>query len=173
MRLPRRRFLHLGTISHVTGELFKMTAGIEMLHVPCRGSAPIVTDLLSGEVNAAVDNLPASIQHIKAGKLRALAVTTTTRSPALPDIPTLNDFQPGFDASAWIAIGAPRNTPVEVINKLNKEINTGLADPKVIARIADLGATVFMGSPAELDKLVVEQTKRWGKVIRAANIKIE
>ena len=106
-----------------------MTAGIEMLHVPYRGSAPMVTDLLSGEVNAAVDNLPASIQHIKAGKLRALAVTTTTRSPALPDILTLSDFQPGFDASAWIAIGAPRNTPVEVINKLNKEINTGLADP--------------------------------------------
>jgi tripartite-type tricarboxylate transporter receptor subunit TctC len=150
-----------GTISHVTGELFKMTAGIEMLHVPYRGSAPMVTDLLSGEVNAAVDNLPASIQHIKAGKLRALAVTTTTRSPALPDIPTLSDFQPGFDATAWIAIGAPRNTPVEVINKLNKEINTALADPKIIARIADLGATVFMGSPAELDKLVVEQTKRW------------
>jgi tripartite-type tricarboxylate transporter receptor subunit TctC len=138
-----------GTISHVAGELFKTTAGIEMVHVPYRGSAPMVTDLLGGQVKAAIDNLPASIEYIRAGKLRALAVTTTTRSPALPDIPTLGDFQPGFEAAAWIGIGAPRNTPVEVIDQLNKEINAGLADPKIIARIADLGATLFTGSPAD------------------------
>jgi tripartite-type tricarboxylate transporter receptor subunit TctC len=163
----------VGTISHVAGELFKMTAGIEMLHVPYRGSAPMVTDLLAGQVNAAVDNLPASVEHIKAGKLRALAVTTATRSPALPDVPVLAEFQPGFEASAWIGIGAPRNTPPEVIQKLNSEINAGLADPRIKARIADFAATVFTGSPAELDQLVVNATEKWGKVIRAANIKLE
>jgi tripartite-type tricarboxylate transporter receptor subunit TctC len=162
-----------GTISHVAGELFKMTAGIEMVHVPYRGSAPMVADLLAGQVNAAVDNLPASIEHIRAGRLRALAVTTAARSPALPDIPTLSEFQPGFEASAWIGIGAPRATPAEVIDRLNKEINAALVDPGMTARIADFAATVFMGSPADLDNLVVEQTKKWGKVIRAANIKAE
>jgi tripartite-type tricarboxylate transporter receptor subunit TctC len=162
-----------GTISHVAGELFKMTAGIDMVHVPYRGSAPMVTDLLAGQVKAAVDNLPSSIEHIRAGKLRALAVTTATRSPALPDIPTLGDFQPGFEASAWIGIGAPRSTPVEVIDKLNKEINAGLTDPKIRARIGDFAATVFTGSPTELDQLVVSATEKWGKVIRAANIKLE
>ena len=163
----------VGTISHVAGELFKMTASIEMLHVPYRGSAPMVTDLLAGQVNAAVDNLPASVEHIKAGRLRALAVTTATRSPALPDVPVLAEFQPGFEASAWIGIGAPRNTPPEVIQKLNSEINAGLADPRIKARIADFAATVFTGSPAELDQLVVNATEKWGKVIRAANIKLE
>jgi tripartite-type tricarboxylate transporter receptor subunit TctC len=161
------------TISHVTGELFKMTAGIEMVHVPYRGSAPMVTDLLAGQVNAAVDNLPASIEHVRAGKLRALAVTTATRSPSLPEVPTLAEFQPGFEASAWIGIGAPRNTPSEIVDKLNKEINAGLADPKIRARIADFAATVFTGSPAELDQLVVSATEKWGEVIRAANIKLE
>ena len=150
-----------------------MTAGIEMVHVPYRGSAPMVADLLAGQVNAAVDNLPASIEHIRAGRLRALAVTTAGRSPALPDIPTLSEFQPGFEASAWIGIGAPRATPVEIIDKLNKEINAALVDPRMTARIADFAATVFVGSPGDLDSLVVEQTKKWGKVIRAANIKAE
>jgi tripartite-type tricarboxylate transporter receptor subunit TctC len=163
----------VGTISHVAGELFKMTAGVEMLHVPYRGSAPMVIDLLAGQVNAAVDNLPASVEHIKAGRLRALAVTTATRSPALPDVPVLAEFQPGFEASAWIGIGAPRNTPSEVIQKLNSEINAGLADPRIKARIADFAATVFTGSPAEFDQLVVNATEKWGKVIRAANIKLE
>jgi len=162
-----------GTISQVAGELFKMTAGIEMVHVPYRGSAPMVTDLLGGQVQAAVDNLPASIEHIRMSKLRALAVMSATRWHALPEIPTLAEFQPGFEASAWVGIGAPRNTPVEVVDKLNKEINAGLADPKIAARLADLGATAFTGSPAELDKIVVEQTEKWGKVIRTANIKAE
>jgi tripartite-type tricarboxylate transporter receptor subunit TctC len=161
------------TVSHIAGELFKMTAGIDMVHVPYRGSAPMVIDLLGGQVQAAFDNLPASIEHIRAGKLRALAVTTATRSPALPDIPTLADFLPGFEASAWLAIAAPKNTPAEIIEKLNREINAGVADPKIVARFADLGATPFAASPAELDKLVVEQTEKWGKVIRAANIKAE
>ncbi len=162
-----------GTISQVAGELFKMTAGIEMVHVPYRGSAPMVTDLLGGQVQAAVDNLPASIEYIRVGKLRALAVTSASRWQALPDIPTLASFQPGFEATAWIGIGVPKNTPVEIIDKLNKEINAGLADPKITARITDLGATVFTGSPTELDTAVVEQTEKWGKVIRAANIKAE
>ena len=153
--------------------LFEMAAGIEMVHVPYRGAAPMVTDLLGGQVQSAVDALPTSIEYLRAGKLRALAVTTPTRSPALPDIPTLGDFQPGFEATAWIGIGAPKNTPLEIIDKLNKEVNAGLADPKIAAQIADLAATVFTGSPAELDKLVVEQTEKWGKVIRAANIKPE
>jgi tripartite-type tricarboxylate transporter receptor subunit TctC len=161
------------TVSHVSGELFKMTAGIDMVHVPYRGSAPMVTDLLGGQVQAAFDNLPASLEHIRAGKLRALAVTTATRSPALPDIPTLAEFQPGFEASAWNAFAAPKNTPAEIIDKLSKEIDAALADPKIAARIAEMGATLFVASPAELDKLVVEQTEKWGKVIRAANIKAE
>jgi tripartite-type tricarboxylate transporter receptor subunit TctC len=163
----------VGTISHVAGELFKMRAEIEMVHVPYRGSAPMVTDLLAGQVNAAVDNLPSSIEHIRAGRLRALAVMTATREPALPDVPTLGEFQPGFEASAWIGIGAPRNTPREIIDKLNKEINKGLADSKIRARIAGFAATVFTGSPAELDQLVVAQTDKWSKVIRAASIKME
>ena len=162
-----------GTISQVAGELFQMTAGIEMVHVPYRGSAPMVTDLLGGQVQAAIDNLPASIEHIRTGKLRALAVMSATRWHALPEIPTLAEFQPGFEASAWVGIGAPRNTPVEVVDKLNKEINAGLTNPKIAARFAELGATAFTGSPAELDKIVVEQTEKWGKVIRAANIKPE
>jgi tripartite-type tricarboxylate transporter receptor subunit TctC len=161
------------TVSHVSGELFKMTAGIDMVHVPYRGSAPLVTDLLGGQVQAAFDNLPASLEHIRAGKLRALAVTTATRSPALPDIPTLAEFQPGFEASAWNALAAPKNTPAEIIDKLSKAINAALVDPKIAARIAEMGATLFVASPAELDKLVVEQTEKWGKVIRAANIKAE
>jgi tripartite-type tricarboxylate transporter receptor subunit TctC len=161
------------TVSHVTGELFKMTAGIDMVHVPYRGSAPMVTDLLGGQVQAAFDNLPASLEHIRAGKLRALAVTTATRSPALPDIPTLGEFQPGFEASAWNAMAVPKNTPAEIVDRLSKEIDAALADPKIMARIAEMGATPFIASPAELDKLVVEQTEKWGKVIRAANIKAE
>jgi tripartite-type tricarboxylate transporter receptor subunit TctC len=162
-----------GTISHAAGEMFKMTAGIQMVHVPYRGSAPMVTDLVGGQVLSAVDNLPASIEYIRTGKLRGLAVMSAKRWPALPDVPPLSEFQPGFEASAWVGIAAPKGTPVEIINRLNQEINAGLADPKITARIADLGATVLAGSPAELDKAVVEQTEKWGKVIRAANIKGE
>jgi tripartite-type tricarboxylate transporter receptor subunit TctC len=162
-----------GTTSHVAGELFKMTAGVDLFHVPYRGSAPLVTDLLSGLVQAAFDNLPASIEHIRAGKLRALAVGTAERSPALPDVPTVAEFLPGFEASAWVAVAAPKATPAEIVERLNREINAGLADPKIKARLAELGGTVFVGTPADFDRLVAEQTEKWGKVIRAANIKAE
>ena len=162
-----------GTTSHVAGELFKMTAGVDLFHVPYRGSAPLVTDLLSGLVQAAFDNLPASIEHIRAGKLRALAVGTAERSPALPDVPTVAEFLPGFEASAWVAVGAPKATPAEIVERLNREINAGLADPRIKARLAELGGTVFVGTPADFDRLVAEQTEKWGKVIRAANIKAE
>ena len=162
-----------GTTSHVAGELFKMMAGVHLLHVPYRGSAPMLTDLLGGQVQAAFDNLPASIEHIRAGKLRPLAVSTATRAETLPDIPTVSEFLPDFEASAWVGVGAPKGTPVEIVDKLNKEINAGLADPRIRARIADLGATVLAGSPAEVGKLIAEETEKWGKVIRAANIKPE
>jgi tripartite-type tricarboxylate transporter receptor subunit TctC len=162
-----------GTISHVAGLLFKTEVGIEMTHVPYRGSAPLVVDLLAGQVQSAFDNLQSSIAYIKQGKLRALAVTTATRSPALPDVPTLGEFLPGYEANAWIGIAAPRSTPVEVIARLNSEINAGLTDPKIAARITDLAGTAFIATPAELDKLVIEYTEKWGKVIRAAGIKAE
>ena len=160
-----------GSGSHLCGELFKMMSGVEMLHVPYRGSAPMLIDLLSGQVQLAFDNLPASIGHIRAGKLHPLAVTTAIRSEALPDIPALGEILPGFEASAWIGIGAPRDTPAEVIGKLNKEIGACLADPKIKARIAELSGVVLAGSPADFGKHIAEETEKWGKVIRAANIK--
>jgi tripartite-type tricarboxylate transporter receptor subunit TctC len=162
-----------GTISHVAGELFKMAAGVNTLHVPYRGSSPMLTDLLAGQVQAAVDNLSASIGHIQAGKLRALAVTTAVRSQILPNVPTVSEFLPGFEASTWSAIGVPRGTPPVVIEMLSKGINAGLADPKMEARLADLGAAPFVATPAALGKLVADETEKWGKVIRAANIKPE
>ena len=162
-----------GTTSHVVGELFKLMTGLQMMHVPYRGSAPMVTDLVGGQVSAAFDNLPASIELIRVGKLRPLAVTTATRSAMLANIPTMSEFLLGFEASAWIAVGGPRGTPAEVVDKLNKEINAGLTDPKIRARIADLGAAVLAGPPAEVGKLIAEETEKWAKVIRAANIKPE
>jgi tripartite-type tricarboxylate transporter receptor subunit TctC len=162
-----------GTISDIAGILFTTEAGIEMTRVPYRGSAPLVVDLLAGQVQSGFDNLQSSIEYIRAGKLRALAVTSATRSPALPDVPALAEFLPDYEANAWIGIGAPKKTPVEIVDQLNKEINTGLADPKIAARIADLASTALIGSPADLDKLVVEYTDKWGKVIRAANIRAE
>jgi tripartite-type tricarboxylate transporter receptor subunit TctC len=162
-----------GTISHVAGELFKMETGVDMLHVPYRGSAPMLTDLLSGQVQAAFDSLPTSIEHIGAGKLRALAVTTATRSQALPDLPTVGEFLPGFEASAWVAVGVPKNTSTEIVEKLNKEINASLADAKINVRLADLGGMVLPGPPADFSKLVADETEKWGKVIRAANIKAD
>ena len=144
-----------------------------MQHVPYRGSAPLVTDLLSGQVQSAFDNLPASIEHIRSGKLRALAVGTETRSDQLPNVPTLAEFLPGFEASAFVAIGAPKHTPSEIIGRLNNEINAGLADPKIKARLAELGGTAFVGSPSDFSKLIAEETEKWAKVIRAANIKPE
>ena len=162
-----------GTAAHVAGELFKMMTGVDMVHVPYRGAAPALTDLLGGQVQVMFAAMPASIEYIRAGKLRALAVTTATRSEALPDIPTVGEFVPGYEASAWFGVGAPKNTPAEIIDKLNKEINAALADPKIKARLADLGGTVLPGSPADFGKLIADETEKWGKVIRAANIKPE
>jgi tripartite-type tricarboxylate transporter receptor subunit TctC len=162
-----------GTISHLAGELFKMMAGVHMLHVPYRGSSPMLTDLLAGQVQAAFDNLPASIGHIRADKLRPLAVTTALRSETLPNIPTVSEFLPGFEASAWGVFGVPKNTPAEIVDKLNREINAGLADPKIKGRLADLGSTPFPGSPADFGRHIADETEKWAKVIRAANIKAE
>jgi tripartite-type tricarboxylate transporter receptor subunit TctC len=162
-----------GTISQVTGALFKMNAGIDMVHVPYKGSAPMIPDLLAGRVDAAIDNLPSSFSLIKEGKLRALAVTTTTRWPPLPDIPALAEFQPGFEARGWIGIAAPKRTPAAIINKLNATINAALADPTIVACLADLGTVPYIAAPAELDKMFVAEHDKWGKVIRAAGIKLE
>jgi tripartite-type tricarboxylate transporter receptor subunit TctC len=162
-----------GTAQHLSGELFKMMTGVVMVHVPYRGDAPALTDLIGGQVQVMFGSIPPSVEHIRAGKLRALAVTTATRSEALPDIPTVSDFVPGYEASAWYGIGAPRNAPAEIVDKLNKEINAALSDPKIKARLADLGGTVLSGSPADFGKLIADETEKWGKVIRAANIKPE
>ena len=163
----------IGSTPHVTGELFKMMAGVDMLHVPYRGGGQVMTDLIAGQVQVSFIGLTVAIEHIRSGKVRALAVTSATRSDVLPDIPTVGEFVPGYEASAFWGIGAPRNTPVEIIDKLNKEINAGLADPKVKARLADLGGAVLPGAPADFGKLIADETEKWGKVIRAANIKVE
>jgi tripartite-type tricarboxylate transporter receptor subunit TctC len=160
-----------GTLLHVAGELFKMMAGIDMVHVPYRGTAPALTDLLGGQVQMMCDNISTSIEHIRAGKLRALAVTTATRSELLPDLPTVGDFLPGFEQSAFFGVGAPRNTPDVIVDKLNKEINAGLADPKIKARLAELAGPVLPGSPADFGRLLAEETEKWGKVIKFAGIK--
>jgi tripartite-type tricarboxylate transporter receptor subunit TctC len=153
--------------------LFKMMTNVNMVHVPYRGAAPAVADLLGGHVQVMFDVMPSSIEHIRAGKLRALAVTTTMRLEALPDVPTVSDFLPGFEAIIWSGVGAPKNTPAEIVDKLNREINAGLADPKLKARLADLGAEVLAGSPAQFAKLIADDTEKWGKVIRAAHIRAE
>jgi tripartite-type tricarboxylate transporter receptor subunit TctC len=160
-----------GSMLDVYGQLFKMLAGVEMVSVPYRGAPPAITDLLGGRVQVVFDTFAASIEFVRAGKLRALGVTTATRSPALPDVPPLADFLPGYDASTWLGVGAPKDTPPGIVDKLNKEINTALADPAMEARIANFGYTVFAGSPAEFGMFIAEETKKWGKVIRAANIK--
>jgi len=162
-----------GAAMHMSGELFKIMAGIDMVHVFYRGAGPTLTDLLAGQVQVSFPTMPASIEHIRAGRLHALAVTTATRSDALPDIPTVGEFLPGYEVSNWYGLGVPRATPAEVVEKLNKEINTGLANPKIKTRLADLGGTVLAGSPADFGKLIAEETEKWGKVIRAANIKPE
>jgi tripartite-type tricarboxylate transporter receptor subunit TctC len=160
-----------GSTSHAAGELFKMTAGVDLLHVPYRGSGPMLTDLLGGQVHMAFDNLPASIEHIKAGALRALAVSTATRSEALPDVPTVGEFVPNYEASAWNGVGAPKNTPADIVGTLNREINAALADPKMKLRITELGATVFPILPAEFAAFVAEETEKWAKVVKFAGIK--
>ena len=162
-----------GSTIHLCGELFKMMTGVNMVHVPYRGNAPALTDLLAGQVQMMFADTPSSIEHLRAGKLRALAVTTAMGSDVLPEIPTVSEFIPGFEASNWFGVAAPKNTPLEIIDKLNKEINVALAEPKIKARLADLGATALAGSPADFGKLISEEAEKWGKVIRAANIRPE
>ena len=161
----------IGSGPHVAGELFKMMTGVDMVHVPYRGGGPALTDLIAGQVQVIFPTTVSSIGYIRAGRLRALAVTTATRSDALPDIPTVAEFLPGYEASVWYGVGVPKNTPAEIVDKLNKEINAALADPKMKARLADLGGTPLPGSSADFAKLIAEETEKWGKVIRAANIK--
>ena len=160
-----------GTSIHVSGELFKMMTGTAMVHVPYRGSAPMLTDLIAAQVQVTFDNLPSSIEHIRAGKLRALAVTTTTRSEALPDVPTVDSFVPGYEASAYFGIGAPKSTPPEIIATLNQAINAGLADPKLKARFAELGGLVLPSSPQEFARLFRDETEKWAKVVKFSGAK--
>jgi tripartite-type tricarboxylate transporter receptor subunit TctC len=162
-----------GGPDHISGELFKMMAGVNMVHVAYRGQSPALTDLLAGQVQVTFSTPTSSIEYIRAGALRALAVTTTARSEALPEVPTVGEFLPGFEASQWYGVGAPRNTPAEIIDKLNKEINAGLANPKLKARLADLGGTVLPGSPADFGTLIVEETTKWAKVVKFAGIRPE
>jgi tripartite-type tricarboxylate transporter receptor subunit TctC len=162
-----------GTASHMAGELFKMMAGVDMVHVPYRGGGPALSDLLGGQVQVMFPGTIASVEYVRTGKLRALAVTTATRSEALPDLLTVGDFVPGYEASLLDGLGAPKNTPAGIIDRLNKEINAGLADPRIKARFADLGATVIPGSPADFGKLIAEETEKWAKVIKFAGIKPE
>jgi len=163
----------IGTTPHVGGELFQMMTGVRMIHVPYRGAAPALTDLLAGQVQVYFANTVASIEYIRAGKLRPLAVTTATRSEALPDIPTVGEFVPGYEASSWQGVGAPKNTSAEIVEKLNTEVNAALGDPKMKARLADLGGTPLVGSPADFGKLIADETEKWAKVIKFAGIKSE
>jgi tripartite-type tricarboxylate transporter receptor subunit TctC len=162
-----------GTIPHIAGELFKIMTGVNMLHVPYRGEAPALAGLLGGQVQAYFGTVPGSIEYIRVGELRPLAVTTATRSEALPDVPTLSEFVSDYEASGWHGIGVPKKTPTEIVDKLNKEINAALVDPKIEARLAALGVTILPGSPADFGKLIADDTEKWAKVIRAANIKPE
>jgi tripartite-type tricarboxylate transporter receptor subunit TctC len=163
----------IGTSVHIAGELFKMMAGVNLVHVPYRGSAPALTDMISGQVHVMFDILTSSIQHIRSGALRALAVTSGTRSEALPDLPTVGDFLPGYEATAWYGIAAPKNTPSEIVGKLNKEINAGLADPKIKARFADLASTVIPGLSADFGKLVGQEIEKWGMAVKFSGAKAD
>jgi tripartite-type tricarboxylate transporter receptor subunit TctC len=162
-----------GTLVHISGELFKMMAGVDMVHVPYRGGGPALIDLLGGQVQVMFPTSVSSIEYIRAGRLRALAVTTATRSDVLPDIATVAEFVPGYEASNWQGIGAPKATPAEIVEKLNREINAGLADPRMKARLADLGGTVLPGSPSDFGKLIAEEIEKWAKVVKVAGIKPE
>ena len=163
----------IGSLGHVSGELFKMMAGINIGHVPYRGGGPALTDLLAGQVQVYFSPLPAAIEYIRAGKLRALAVTTAARSEALPDIATVAEFVPDYEASVWAGIGAPKATPAEIVDKLNREINAGLADPRMKARLADLGGTVLPGSPSDFGKFLADETEKWAKVVKFVGIKAD
>jgi tripartite-type tricarboxylate transporter receptor subunit TctC len=162
-----------GTSNHLAGELFKLMTGVDMVHIQYRGSGPALTDLLAGQVQVGFDTMPGSIEYIRAGRLRALAVGTLVRSEALPDIPTVNEFVPGYESSGYFGLGVPKNTPLAIVERLNREINAGLADSTLKARLADLGAMTLAGSPADFGKLIADETEKWGNVIRALNIKAE
>jgi tripartite-type tricarboxylate transporter receptor subunit TctC len=163
----------IGSPQHVAGELFKMMTGVDMVHVPYRGVGPALTDLLAGQMQVMFDSPPASIEHIRAGTLRALGVTAATPSEVLPDTPIVSNFVPGFEASAWYGVGAPRDAPAEIVDKLNKEINEALSDPRMKARLADMGGTALAGSPADFGKLIVEETEKWGKVVKFSGAKLD
>jgi tripartite-type tricarboxylate transporter receptor subunit TctC len=162
-----------GTSQHLSGELFKMMTGLNIVHVPYRGSAPALTDLIGGRVQVMFGEMPSSIEFIKAGKLRALAVTTVTRSEAQPDLPSVSDFVPGYESSAWYGVGAPKNTPVEIVEKLSKEIKAALADPNMKARLTSLGGTALDGSPSEFGTLIADETQKWAKVVKFSGAKVE
>jgi tripartite-type tricarboxylate transporter receptor subunit TctC len=163
----------VGTASHLAGEMFKAKAGVNLLHVAYRGDGPAMTDLIGGQVQVGFATMTASIGHIRSGKLRPLAVTTTTRSQVLPQVPSVGDFVPGYEASSWFGVAAPKDTPAEIVDRLNSEINAGLADARIGARLTDMGGMVLAGSPADFGKLIADETEKWGKVIRAAHIKAE
>jgi len=162
-----------GTTSHMSGELFRLMAGVNMVHVPYRSAPPALADLIAGQVQVMFDPIARSIESVRAGKLRPLAVTTSMRSPMLPEIPAVSDFLPGYESSAWFGFAAPKGTPVEVVGRLNREINAALADPNVRAGLADMGVTVTAGSSADFEKFIADETEKWGKVVRFANIKVE
>jgi len=162
-----------GTSNHLAGELFKLMTGVDMVHIQYRGSGPALIDLLAGQVQVGFDTMPGLIEYIRAGRLRALAVCTATRSHALPDVPTVSEFVPGYESSGYFGFGAPARTPTGIIDKLNKQINAGLADPKVKTQLVDMGGIILGGSPADFRTLITEETEKWGKVIRAANIKAD
>jgi tripartite-type tricarboxylate transporter receptor subunit TctC len=163
----------IGSGNHVAGELFKMMTGVTLVHVPYRGAGPALVDLLGGQVQVMFATMSSSIEYVRGGKLRALAVTTATRSPVLPDIPTVAEFVPGYESSFWTGVGAPKNTPAEIVDKLNKEINAALADPKMKARLAEMGATALPGSPADFGKLLADETEKWAKVVKFAGVKVD
>jgi tripartite-type tricarboxylate transporter receptor subunit TctC len=160
----------IGSGTHVSGELFKMMAGVNLVHVPYRGANPAITDLLAGQVQVFFSTMPACIQHVRAGSLRALAVTTAKRSDALPDVPAVGEFLTGYEASGWYGIGSPKNTPVEIVEKLNKDVNAGLAEPKLITQLGEQGTTAFATSPDEFRRFIADETAKWGNVIRTANL---